>query len=163
VIAFAARGAEVTSGRDRGAASAGAERALDDGSALERFRLMVEAQGGDPRVVDDPAGTLPVAPVVVPIEAARAGTITAIAAEEIGLASGALGAGRMHKGDAIDPAVGIVVHCKIGDRIEAGQPIGSVHARSHGDARDARQRVLGALSLGEDPVSAPALVHTWLE
>jgi thymidine phosphorylase len=113
--------------------------------------------------VDDPTGTLPAAPVVVPIEAAHAGTITAIATEEIGLASGALGAGRMRKGDAIDPAVGIVVHCKIGDRLEAGQPIGSVHARSRDDAAAAVERVLGALSRGEGPVSAPALVHTWLE
>jgi pyrimidine-nucleoside phosphorylase len=162
-VAFAARGAEVVSGRGRDATTAEAERALDDGSALERFRSMVDAQGGDPRVVDDPAGTLPAAPVVMPIETSRAGTVTAIAAEEIGLASGVLGAGRMRKGDAIDPAVGIVVHCKVGDRLETGQPIGSVHARSHDDARDATQRVLGALSLGEDPVATPALVHRWLE
>ena len=163
VVAFAARGAQVTSGRDPEVAAAEAERSLDDGTALERFRLMVEAQGGDPRVVDDPSGTLPAAPVVVPIEAVEAGTITAMATEDIGLASGVLGAGRMRKGDAIDPAVGIVVHCKIGDRLEAGQPIGSVHARSHHDARDAVERVLGALSLGEGPVPVPALVHTWLE
>ena len=58
-VAFAARGAEVASGRDRDATTAEAERALDDGTALERFRSMVEAQGGDPRVVDDPAGMLP--------------------------------------------------------------------------------------------------------
>ena len=162
-IAFAARGAQVTSGRDPQVATTEAARALDDGTALERFRLMVEAQGGDPKVVDDPTGTLAAAPVVVPIESAHAGTIRAIAAEDIGLASGALGAGRIRKGDDIDPAVGIVVHCKIGDRLEAGQPIGSVHARSHDDARHAAERVLGALSLGEGPVSVPALVHTWLE
>ncbi len=68
----------------------------------------------------------------------------------------------MRKGDAIDPAVGIVVHCKIGDRIEVGQPIGSAHARSRDDAREATHRVLGALSLAHDPVSPPKLVHTWL-
>jgi len=163
VVAFAERGAQVTLGRDPEVAAAEAERALDDGTALERFRLMVEAQGGDPKVVDDPSGTLPAAPVVVPIEAVEVGTITAIATEDIGLASGMLGAGRIRKADVIDPAVGIVVHCKIGDRLEAGQPIGSVHARSHDDARDAVERVLGALSLGEGPVSVPALVHTWLE
>jgi pyrimidine-nucleoside phosphorylase len=162
-VAFAAKGAQVTSGRDPEAASAEAERALDDGSALERFRLMVEAQGGDPTVVDDPSGTLPAAPVVVPIESVEAGTITAIATEDIGLASGMLGAGRMRKGDAIDPAVGIVMHCRLGDRLEVGQPIGSVHARSHDDVREAVERVLGALSLGAGPVSAPALVHAWLE
>jgi pyrimidine-nucleoside phosphorylase len=162
VVAFAAKGAEVASGRDRGSARADAERALDDGSALERFRLMVEAQGGDPRVVDDPEGTLPAAPVVMPIETDRAGAVAAIATEEIGLASGALGAGRMRKGDAIDPAVGIVVHCKIGDHLEVGQPIGSVHARSHDDAREAATRVLGAIALGQGAASPPKLVHTWL-
>jgi pyrimidine-nucleoside phosphorylase len=162
VVAFAAKGAEVASGRDRGSATADAERALDDGSALERFRLMVEAQGGDPRVVDDPEGTLPAAPVVMPIETDRAGAVAAIATEEIGLASGALGAGRMRKGDAIDPAVGIVVHCKIGDHLEVGQPIGSVHARSHDDAREAATRVLGAIALGQGAASPPKLVHTWL-
>jgi thymidine phosphorylase len=69
----------------------------------------------------------------------------------------------MRKGDPIDPAVGIVVHCKIGDRLESGEPIGSVHARSLEDAHEAAERVLGALSLGEGPVAAPALVHSWLE
>ncbi len=68
----------------------------------------------------------------------------------------------MRKGDAIDPAVGIVVHCKIGDRLEVGQPIGSVHARSRDDAREATRMVLGALSLAQGPVSPPTLVHSWL-
>ena len=162
-VAFAARGLSVTSGRDLDAAASDTERALDDGSALERFRAMVEAQGGDPRVVDDPAGVLPHAPVVVPIEADRAGTLAGMATEDIGLASGALGAGRMRKGDRIDPAVGIVVRCKIGDRLDAGQPIGEVHARGHAAAREAARRVLDALVLHEGPVQPPPLVHAWLE
>ena len=82
---------------------------------------MVEAQGGDPRVIDDPVGTLAAAPVVRPLLAERTGVVTSMATEEIGLASGGLGAGRMRKGDAIDPAVGIVIRAKIGDRLEAGQ------------------------------------------
>jgi thymidine phosphorylase len=97
------------------------------------------------------------------IEADRVGTVAEMATEDIGSASGALGAGRMHKGDTIDPAVGIVVRCKIGDRLEVGQPIGSVHARSDEDAREAVRRVLGALSLGVGAVSPPPLVHAWLE
>jgi len=162
-VAFAARGLSVTSGRDLGAAAREAERALDDGSALERFRAMVEAQGGDPRVVDDPVGVLPRAPVVTSIEADRAGTLARIATEDIGHASGALGAGRMRKGDPIDPSVGIVVRCKIGDRLDVGEPIGEVHARDDDDAREAARRVLDALVMREGPVQPPPLVHTWLE
>jgi pyrimidine-nucleoside phosphorylase len=162
-VAFAARGAAVTLDLALDVAASVAERALDDGSALERFRSMIEAQGGDPRVVDDPAGVLPTAPVVVPIEADRAGTLAGMATEEIGLASGALGAGRLRKGDRIDPAVGIVVRCKIGDVLEGGQPIGQVHARDQGAATEAVRRVLEALTVREGPVSPPPLVHAWLE
>lgn len=162
-VEFAARAAAVTMGRDLDGATDEAERALDDGSALDRFRAMVEAQGGDPRVVDDPGGVLPAAPVVTPIEADRAGTVTGMATEEIGLASGALGAGRARKGDAIDPAVGIVVRCKIGDVLDAGEPIGEVHARDDGGAREAARRVLDAIVLRDGKADPPPLVHTWLE
>ncbi|MGH2631168.1 MAG: hypothetical protein ACRDHI_11510, partial [Actinomycetota bacterium] len=162
-VAFAARGAAVTTGSDLSRAAAEAERALDDGTALERFRSMVEAQGGDPRVIDDPAGTLPAAPVVRPLLAERPGVVAAMATEEIGFASGALGAGRMRKGDAIDPAVGIVVRAKIGDRLEAGQPFGDVHARDDDAAREASRRVLEAIVVRDDPTTPPPLVHAWLE
>lgn len=162
-VAFAARAASVTTGRDLDGATAEAERAVDDGSALDRFRAMIEAQGGDPRVVDDPGGVLPAAPVVTPIEADRAGTVAGMATEEIGLASGALGAGRARKGDAIDPAVGIVVRCKIGDVLDAGEPIGEVHARDDGGAREAARRVLDAIVLRDGKADPPPLVHTWLE
>lgn len=162
-VAFAARAASVTMQRGLDDAVADAERVIDDGSALERFRAMIEAQGGDPRVIDDPAGVLPSAPVVVPIEADRTGTVASMATEEIGLASGALGAGRLRKGDRIDPAVGIVVRCKVGDELEAGAPIGAVHARDDGAARDAARRVLDAIVLGDGQIEPPPLVHTWLE
>jgi pyrimidine-nucleoside phosphorylase len=162
-VGFAARAASSVLGRDLGEETSRAERALDDGSALDRFRRMIEAQGGDPRVVDDPSGTLPSAPVVVTVEADRAGTVAAMATEEIGLASGALGAGRLRKGDPIDPAVGIVVRCKIGDTLDVGQPIGQVHARDDDDAHEAARRVLDALVLREGPVPPPPLVHAWFE
>jgi pyrimidine-nucleoside phosphorylase len=162
-VAFAARGASVTLGRDLAAAASDAERALDDGSALERFRAMIRAQGGEPAVVDDPSGMLPAAPVVVALEADRAGTLGSMATEEIGLASGALGAGRVRPGDPIDPAVGIVVRCKIGDVLDVGQPIGEVHARDDDAAREAVRRVLSAIVLREGPVTPPPLVHAWLE
>jgi pyrimidine-nucleoside phosphorylase len=139
-----------------------AAHALVDGSAIERFRAMVSAQGGDPRVVDDPVAVLPAAEVTLPLEVDRDGYLQAVDAEQIGLASAALGAGRVRKGDAIDPAVGIVVRPKIGDVLGAGQRIGEVHARRPDEAEAAAARVLAALTVGEEPVEPPPLVHGWL-
>ena len=136
-----------------------AERAIDDGTALERFRRMIEAQGGDPRVADDPDAVLPRAPVIEPIECDRTGTLAAVDAEAIGRASAALGAGRFRKGDPIDPAVGIVCTPKIGDRLEAGERIGAAHARTHEAAREAAAAVLGAFTLEDGPVAPPPLVY----
>jgi pyrimidine-nucleoside phosphorylase len=162
-VIFAARALEATEHVPHDQAVARAELALDGGEALERFRLMVQAQGGDPRVVDDPGGVLPKAPVVLPIRAATDGTLTAVDAEAIGSASVALGAGRIRKGDPIDPAVGLVVRSKIGDRLEIGEPIGEVHARSQEDAAEAARRVLAALTLTAGDAQPPPLIHGWID
>jgi pyrimidine-nucleoside phosphorylase len=161
-VLFAARALELTSGADHEEALGQAAEAIDGGMALERFRAMVRAQDGDPRVVDDPKGVLPRAPVREPVLADRSGILAAVEAEEIGLASVGLGAGRVRKGDPIDPAVGIVVHPKIGDRLEAGSPIGEVHARDRDAAADAARRVLAAMNLADGPVEPPPLIHAWL-
>jgi thymidine phosphorylase len=161
-VSFAARAQEELRGVAHDAATAAAERALDDGAALERFGRMVEAQGGDRRVVEDPWSVLERAPVVAPILADRAGYLAGVAAEEVGLASGALGAGRRKKWDPIDAAVGIVLRPKVWDRIEAGESVGEVHARDDGAAEEAIRRTLGALTLSEGPVDPPPLVHRWL-
>jgi pyrimidine-nucleoside phosphorylase len=160
---FAARALACTTDESFEEASARAGRALEDGSALERFGRMVEAQGGDPRVIDDPVEVLPRAAIVSPLVAERSGTVTAMDAEDVGFAAGALGAGRMRKGDPIDPAVGIVIRPKIGDRIELGETIGEIHARTDADAAEAARRTLAALSLGEGPVAPPELVLGWFE
>ncbi|GIU96609.1 MAG: thymidine phosphorylase [Actinomycetota bacterium] len=136
-----------------------AEAALASGAALERFRAMVEAQGGDPGVVDDPVGVLPRAPLVLPVLAPGPGVLAAVDAEAIGQASVELGAGRRRKGDPVDPAVGLIVGVKIGDRVEAGQPIGEVHARERSAADRAAAALLAALSWSEEPVTPPPLVH----
>ena len=161
-VLFAARALEDTERVPHDAAIARAERAIDGGEALERFRRMVEAQGGDPRVVDDPSAILPRAPVINELLADRAGTLAAVDAEAIGLASGALGAGRARKADPIDPAVGILLHPKIGDRLAVGEPIGQVHGRSEDDAEEATRQVLAALTLTDADLSPPALVLRWL-
>jgi len=103
-----------------------AESALADRSGLGKFRQLVEAQGGDVRMVDDP-GRLPRAPRVETLRAPRTAFVAAIDAETVGVASVHLGAGREKKGDPIDHRTGIVLHCKVGDRVERGQPIADVH------------------------------------
>jgi len=144
-------------------ASARAAAALDDGSALELFGRMVEAQDGDRRVVDDPVGVLPRAPVVRPVIASKGGTVLGIATEDVGLAAGALGAGRVRKSDPVDPAVGIVLRPKIGDRIDAGEPIGETHARTEAEADEAARRVVAALTLGDGPPPPFELILGWRE
>ena len=127
-------------------------RALDDGSALEKLRAIVQAQGGDPAVCDRPLEVLPQARRKVDIVAPRAGVIAGIAAEDVGMAALVLGAGRRTKDDAIDPAVGFELACRVGDRVDAGQPLAVMHANhDDGDARvaEARARLLAAITIAD--------------
>jgi pyrimidine-nucleoside phosphorylase len=113
--------------RDAADGQARIARALDDGSALAVFRRVVEAQGGDPRVCDDPASVLPRAAAVRPVAARQDGVIVAIDAEALGIAGLHLGAGRRTKEDAVDPATGIVVETPVGAAVRAGAPLCHVH------------------------------------
>jgi thymidine phosphorylase len=148
-------------GRGADEAHARAEGALDGGSALEYFRRLVEAQGGDPRVVDDPGGVLPSAPVSRPILAPSTGYLRAVDTEAIGRVSADLGAGRKRKGDPVDPAVGVVLRPKVGDRVSDRQEVGAVHARTEDAANGAILRVLEALSWSHEPVPPVPLLHGW--
>src|SRR5207302_5983867 len=112
--------------RDRKSAVTRIDRALADGSGFAKFRELVAAQGGDVSQVDDPA-KLPRAPRVETLRSTRTAYVSAITADEIGIASVRLGAGREKKGDPIDHRIGIVLHAKVGDRVERGQPYADVH------------------------------------
>lgn len=160
-LLFAAEAQTRLLGISEGEARDLAERAIDDGDALEALRRMIEAQGGDPRVVDDPIGVLPAAPVVHPLEAPTDGYLSGVDAERLGRASAELGAGRRRKGGPVDAAVGIVFRPKVGDRVEIGQELGTVHARNEDAAHAAVRRVLGALEWSEAPVEPVPLVHGW--
>jgi len=160
-VVFAGEAVSRLLGVPMGEGRARAAAALDSGEALEAFRRMIQAQGGDPRVVDEPEQVLPSAPVRRPITAERAGTLAAVDAEGLGRASGDLGAGRKKKGDQIDPSVGIVFLPKIGDRLVAGQELGRVHARSDGDAEAGIRAVHAAMTIGDEPVEPPPLVYGW--
>jgi len=160
-VVFAGEAVSRLLGVPMGEGRARAAAAIDSGEALEAFRRMIQAQGGDPRVVDEPEQVLPSAPVRRPIMAERAGALAAVDAEGLGRASGDLGAGRKRKGDPIDPSVGIVFLPKIGDRLEAGQELGRVHARSDGDADTGVRAVHAAMTIGDEPVEPPPLVYGW--
>lgn len=160
-IRFAAEAAEDLLGRDADQASAAVARALDQGAALDAFGRMVEAQGGDRRVVDDPWSVLPRATARIPVQAGRTGYLAAVDAEALGRAASALGAGRMKKGDPIDPAVGIEFFPKIGDRLEQDQEIAMVHARDEDAATEAGKRVLAAMRVAPEAVEPSPLVYGW--
>jgi len=160
-VIFAGEALSRLSGEPMGEGRARAAASLDSGEALEAFRKMVEAQGGDPRVVDDPEAVLPAAPIRRTIVADRTGTLAAVEAEQLGRASGDLGAGRKKKGDPIDPGVGIVFRAKVGDRIETGQELGEIHARTDADAEACLAAIRMAMTVGDAPVEAPPLIYGW--
>jgi pyrimidine-nucleoside phosphorylase len=132
-------------------------RLRDEGAGARKLAELIEAQHGDPRVVDDPS-ILAAAPVVVEMAAEGDGPrwVSRADARAIGDAALALGAGRRKKGDPIDPAVGIVLRARIGDRVEPGQPLAAIHARTDAEARTAIQALRDAFALSETPVSPPS-------
>lgn len=125
------------------AAKQRAKAALEDGSAFERFRQLVIAQGGDASYVDDPA-KLPTAQFIEEVSSPRTGYLKWIDAKEIGETSVNLGAGRLRKGEPIDHAVGIVVHHKVGDKVSKGEPLFALHANDKEKLKTAGERVLAA-------------------
>jgi pyrimidine-nucleoside phosphorylase len=133
---------------------------IERGDAAERFRAVVEAQGGDPRVLDDP-GRLPRAPVAGAYEAPRDGHVAGVNPRPIGRLIGRLGGGRRTMDDAIDLAVGVVVHVKPGDRVEAGQRLATIHARTEGDLFEARRRFAECIVVGPElgESSLPLISH----
>jgi len=125
------------------AARARLEAAFADGSALSKFKQLVQAQGGDTRVIDVP-GLLPQAAWIETVLSSRSGYLSEINAREIGMTAVDLGAGRAKKGDAIDHAVGLLIHHKVGDKVQRGEPLFSVHANDAAKLEAAKARVLAA-------------------
>ena len=135
------------------------EQIIASGKAFERFRQMVELQGGDISAIDDPA-RLPGTEHRVAAPSRQAGYVTAIACEQVGTACVILGGGRERKEDSVDPAVGIVVHKKIGDKVSVGESLCTIHC--HSDAQAARAKTLLEESYqiaAAPPPNKPSLVH----
>ncbi|HET9334504.1 MAG TPA: thymidine phosphorylase [Gemmatimonadota bacterium] len=131
--------------------------ALSSGAALERFRANVEAQGGDPRVADDPS-VLPAAPVRREIAADEPGWLAGLPAREVGYALVEIGGGRLAKGAEIDRSVGFELLRGPGERVEGGESWCVVHAASEADAAAAATRLAGLAVWSPDPVEPASVV-----
>ena len=132
-----------------------ARSAVADGTALAAYERWIVAQGGDPR-----EEALPSAPVVRHVPAPDDGYVAAIAASRIGRAAVRLGAGRARKDQAVDHATGILCLAKRGDRVERGQPLAEVHARTEGAAEAAVSEIEACYELQpEDPGRSPLLLE----
>jgi pyrimidine-nucleoside phosphorylase len=134
------------------------EKLLLSGQALDSFRDLVTAQGGDAAPVDD-LGLLPQAPVMRLVSSLREGYISHLDAMVVGLTAMDLGAGRKEKGDPVDHAVGIVLHKKIGDRVEHGEDLLTIHARTDDAAQRAEESLLKAYACEDRPVEPLPLIY----
>jgi pyrimidine-nucleoside phosphorylase len=131
--------------------------ALHSGRGLEKFRQVIAAQGGDPRVIDDPS-LLPLADREAFVTAPRTGVVTRIDAGAVGRAAVALGAGRDHVDAAVDPAVGIDLIAIEGSSVREGDPILKLYYRDAGRLEAARHYLRDALTIGDVPPPAQPLV-----
>jgi pyrimidine-nucleoside phosphorylase len=128
-----------------------AEWAIIEDRAIEKFRTLVATQGGDVAYVDDP-DKLAKAKFIEVVESPQNGYLEQVQARIVGEASVALGAGRTKKGDPIDHAVGFVIHHKVGDKIEKGEPLFTIHANDEKLLSEARKAVLAAHRWDDVPV-----------
>jgi pyrimidine-nucleoside phosphorylase len=148
-------------GSDDAGARQKIQTAISSGAGLDRFRRIIETQGGDPRVVDDYA-RLPAAPEREILHASRHGHVARIDAELVGRASVVIGAGRDKVDDEVDPAVGIVLRARVGDRIEAGAPLMELHYRTISRLDAARPLAERAILIDDAPPSEQPLIAGYI-
>ena len=134
------------------------EGSVSSGQALETFGRIIEAQGGDPRVLENPE-SLPQADEVEVFRARRNGVVTRIEPRRIGRAIVELGGGRRTIEDAIDPAVGFVIPVKPGDSVTEGEPLASVFARNADGIDRAMTALSEAITIGESGTLTPLITH----
>lgn len=132
------------------------EKAIQDGSALESFRTFLENQDGDGSVVDD-VSKLPQAKYQIELPAKSSGFVTEIVANEMGVASMMLGAGRQTKDDDIDLSVGLVLHKKVGDRVDEGEPLLTIHSNRE-NVDDVIEKLNQSITVSEQGAE-PTLIH----
>ena len=136
----------------------------ESGEALECFRKNVEAQGGDPRVCDEPRRILPLTEDSFKVESPRSGFITRVDTQEIGHAIAEAGGGRVRVDDQIDPTVGFLTSVKIGNEVTAGDLIGTVWCRDSASGQRATARIQAAYRISDDPFAdMPELIKEVIE
>jgi pyrimidine-nucleoside phosphorylase len=128
------------------------EAALADGSALRRFAELIEAQGGDAKVIDDPS-RLPQPRCRREVRAPRSGSLSSLDAELVGLAAVDLGAGRARKEDAVDPAAGLVLRKRVGEGVRTGEALAELHAASEHRLDAGEARLLASFSISDAPAA----------
>ena len=144
--------------RDLNEGRALAEKAILNGTAFEKFRVLVRAQGGDVSFVDNP-DKLPKAKIVEVIKSPQTGYLAQVDARSVGEAAVALGAGRAKKSDNVDHAVGFIIHYKVGDKVEAGEPLFTIHANDTKKQAEAHENVLAAHVFSAAPVPSLPLFY----
>ncbi len=128
-----------------------------NGSALAHFRRLVGAQGGDPHAIDD-LSRLPQPRGSIEVDSKRAGYVHALAARPVGQATMLLGAGRARVDSEIDPSVGVILHKKVGDRVEVGEPLCTVLVNAEPGIEDALTMIGSAYRIEEGPAEAEPLI-----
>ncbi|MFZ0978628.1 MAG: thymidine phosphorylase [Candidatus Acidiferrales bacterium] len=134
------------------------EQIIRSGQALDKFRQMVSLQGGDPRVIDDPK-RLPRAKKSVDVLAAKTGFVSAIQSELVGTACVILGGGREKKEDAVDPAVGIILHKKVCDRVSSREPLCTITYNSESRAAHASKLLEQSFQVADQPPAPRKLIR----
>ncbi|MFS0576696.1 pyrimidine-nucleoside phosphorylase [Sporosarcina sp. 179-K 3D1 HS] len=132
------------------------EQAMADGSALERFERLIEAQGGNPAVIENPT-LLPSAAYQIEVPAPASGFVTQMDADSLGVAAMLLGAGRATKEDVIDLAVGVVLKKKIGDPVKQGESLAVIHANTE-NVEQSLTMIQQHIQIGTSQVEAPPLI-----
>ena len=132
-------------------------RGIEDGSALNKLAQLVEGQGGDKNAVYN-TGLLPSAPVRYEAICKQTGYVKHISAADVGLVSMHLGGGRVTKESEIDLSVGLILNKKVGDRVEAGESLGTIHATNMEKAEQAAELLRGCYTIVPDPVEKPAFI-----
>ena len=133
------------------------EEAIKSGQAIETFKTMIEAQGGDASIVDAPE-QLPAASLTFEVEAKEDGYISEIIANEIGIAASLLGAGRMTKESEIDLAVGLVLNKKVGDQVTKGESLVTIHSNSE-DVSEVIEKIYDSYSISKEKVEKRPLIY----
>jgi pyrimidine-nucleoside phosphorylase len=126
-----------------------AEKSIADGSALDKLKLLVTAQGGDATYIDD-ISKFEKAKIIEVVKAPRSGNISQVNARSVGEASVLLGAGRAKKSDVVDHAVGFIIHKKVGDAVQAGEPLFTIHANDADKLAEVREMTLSAFQFRDE-------------